>query len=1226
MPIKIGEKYKISIDLAGNLYKLPINKINLISDDQEIYLSGMLENIIVPDKFVYKIDLSETKLTENSLKKSLPEIDFSTFPNFTNLSFKKLFVTGSSDFVKADLDFNSSSGKVQGYAELDYSNLQRYSAKLNVKDLNLSSLIKSKDYQSNLNGNIDVSGNHFNLNALLLNLRMNLINSTFQNIYVKRLNTVININEVSKIEIDSLFAEIDRSNELKDKLEQYDIFTANSGYIKLNGVYDITSLDNPIYDIDAEFNAIDLRRIFQNDDLPTHISATAKLTGKGLNVDSLNGKYSINVEELLFEDRAVFPFKAELDISGDELNRSILINSDYLIADMRGKFLTSNLLNGLAEEGVFLGEFINQKLKKISPEIVAKNDSLGSIVNLSHFPNIEGIFKAEIRDISILNTILDSIDLNTNMTFNVQIESDSVHSTIKIDTLDVKFFKIVTNDLILQANNLTFNSELHLKISDHKSEFESFDININNCDFIIYNNTKLVNPRLILNFDGETAKLNAEVGILEQFHIASQGNISLNYGGVDFRLDSADLIYQDSIKWSLKKPLFASSYQNNLSIDTMVFAREHYEEFDLSGSILNNVANNIQLNFKNLDVNNILKIFNPELYYELKTLELVIDTAHITINGNLDEPVMNLDFISDSLYFNGIGIGRLDGKFVHNKDNIVGGITVINEHFSNKEVMNLKVNYLPLYLGLDSTKELFTKKDSFDIRLNLSDIPAGLLQPFAPSISQLSGELDANLIVDGNIPDNVQWRGDFNLHKGSFKVDNTNISYEAELRAKFIKDKINIEQLVLRNKGDDVFFGRIGRADITGFVNLENFKPGYMDLKINADRLLALSEKSAAVMPDLYGNFIISSDENPIRFYGTLAEPNLEGDINVMYASIKMPLLEKRKAIKTSFTYYQTDGKYKIKVTNTRDSSLIDDVDNNNEQRSIAELMNYDLRIKILGQFNVIMDMNLIGEMNAVIGTPDKTVPLRYLKNRNQSEANLFGEVVVKEPSIIKSLKQFTTIGNISFPTGSIENPKLDLTAIHKGTSYSGETKSQYIIKMYITGTKLDPKVRFTYFIDGVEASGSQEQINEDALYLLALGRTKSSGSQSTGNSNLLNEGLSSGFSNFATKAISELLASTGVIQSAALDFRGGSLDLNQATVKFSGQIYGGISWTFGGAISDISGTNEITIDIPASEFLANPFWSNFVLQLTKASTSTNSVSTQEAKNWEVKVKFGSSW
>ncbi|NCO31566.1 hypothetical protein GW891_01815, partial [bacterium] len=429
-----------------------------------------------------------------------------------------------------------------------------------------------------------------------------------------------------------------------------------------------------------------------------------------------------------------------------------------------------------------------------------------------------------------------------------------------------------------------------------------------------------------------------------------------------------------------------------------------------------------------------------------------------------------------------------------------------------------------------------------------------------------------------------------------------------------------------RNKGDDVFFGRIGRADITGFVNLENFKPGYMDLKINADRLLALSEKSAAVMPDLYGNFIISSDENPIRFYGTLAEPNLEGDINVMYASIKMPLLEKRKAIKTSFTYYQTDGKYKIKVTNTRDSSLIDDVDNNNEQRSIAELMNYDLRIKILGQFNVIMDMNLIGEMNAVIGTPDKTVPLRYLKNRNQSEANLFGEVVVKEPSIIKSLKQFTTIGNISFPTGSIENPKLDLTAIHKGTSYSGETKSQYIIKMYITGTKLDPKVRFTYFIDGVEASGSQEQINEDALYLLALGRTKSSGSQSTGNSNLLNEGLSSGFSNFATKAISELLASTGVIQSAALDFRGGSLDLNQATVKFSGQIYGGISWTFGGAISDISGTNEITIDIPASEFLANPFWSNFVLQLTKASTSTNSVSTQEAKNWEVKVKFGSSW
>jgi hypothetical protein len=384
-----------------------------------------------------------------------------------------------------------------------------------------------------------------------------------------------------------------------------------------------------------------------------------------------------------------------------------------------------------------------------------------------------------------------------------------------------------------------------------------------------------------------------------------------------------------------------------------------------------------------------------------------------------------------------------------------------------------------------------------------------------------------------------------------------------------------------------------------------------------------------AQMSDLYGDMIISTDEYPLRFYGTLKAPNLEGDVNLIYAEIKMPLEQKRRLAKTTFSYEIIGDKIRVKAVTRRDSlRMLDSVpieEIAQPVENIADLINYSLRLKILGQFSVIMDMDLIGELTAFIGSPDKTVPLLYKKRRGETEAHLYGDLIVKDKSIIKSYKNFNASGYVSFPAGSIDNPTLDLVALYNGTLNNSD-RTKFIVKMTITGPKNDMKVSFTYFIDGIQATGSQEQINEDALYLMVMGKTKS-GASGTGGSGLINEGLSAGFANFANKALSDLLSSTGVIQSAAIGFNTGSLDLGQASVKLTGQLYGGISWSFGGSLSDIYGNNEITIEIPASEYIDNPFWKNFVLQITKATSTNNTIlPTTDAKNWEVKVKFGSSW
>jgi len=461
-----------------------------------------------------------------------------------------------------------------------------------------------------------------------------------------------------------------------------------------------------------------------------------------------------------------------------------------------------------------------------------------------------------------------------------------------------------------------------------------------------------------------------------------------------------------------------------------------------------------------------------------------------------------------------------------------------------------------------------------------------------------------------------------------FRTEATNIEYNAEVEVYVDNSRISIATLNLRNVNTDARFGRLGKAEIMGFVDLDDkFMPKLLDISIFADRLLVLNDNSSATMPDLYGDFIISTDVNPIRFSGTLAEPNLTGDINVMYAEIKMPLQQKRQTVRTNLEYEVIGDVHRIKTTTQKEQTLEDEPSavriGRVSERNIADLINYDLRIKLLGQFTVLMDMNLLGEMYAEIATPDRNVPLLYQKTRDSEQARLYGEVIVRENSTLKFIKQFFTSGTVQFPTGSIENPSLNLEAWHTGTMLQDGNRRRFEVRMYITGTKELPEIKFKYFIDGVEASGSEEQINEDALFLLVMGRTKS-GSDAA--SDLLSEGFTSGFSSFATKALTEMLMNTGVIKSAEFNFGGNTMNFEQATLKISGQIYGGISWTIGGTIADLSSNNEITIDIPASEFLTNPFWSNFVLQVTKATTQNTTIVTQDSKNWEVKIKFGSSW
>jgi hypothetical protein len=270
------------------------------------------------------------------------------------------------------------------------------------------------------------------------------------------------------------------------------------------------------------------------------------------------------------------------------------------------------------------------------------------------------------------------------------------------------------------------------------------------------------------------------------------------------------------------------------------------------------------------------------------------------------------------------------------------------------------------------------------------------------------------------------------------------------------------------------------------------------------------------------------------------------------------------------------------------------------------------------------MELGSIEELNAEITVPDKTTPLRFYIPRGSTQPKMTGELLVREGSKLKIYKTFNTSGKISFPTGQIDNPTLDLKAEYFGKNTINNKIREFQVILTVNGTKSYPIINFNYIIDGKPAIGDSSTITQDAIFLLIFGKTKSElfASEGLNTSDFTGDISRTGLSMYFSKFLSDLLGSSGFIQDTDIDFSSGSWE--NATVKVSGQL-GGATWRIGGNVTDFYYNNEFSIEFPLPLILHPKFLNNIILQFTR-STNTASPTTKDQKEWEVRLKFGGSW
>ncbi|MCX7736927.1 MAG: hypothetical protein N2319_09455 [Candidatus Kapabacteria bacterium] len=1215
----IQTKFSLVSLIEGDAKEIEVKDFRLSSEKTNINLKGKINKPLDFQNSRFSLELGDSKIDYSDLVSNLPQNIIKPIPRFSKLAIKNLTASGNTKQVDGSLEIESDLGNVKSSFALNLSENLSYTINLEANTLDLNKL-SNNDISGQLNLNALIVGEGTDPKKMNSNIKLDLTDSRILDYNIRKLNLAASIQN-SIINIDTLDLRLFTKGQdtlLEDNLKYSDI--------SINGLIDIKDMKKPEYQISGKLQNLNLAQLTDNDLAPQVFTSNFHINARGIDPDSIFGSFFTEVEECLFGDRALLPFNffvsSEID-SNEE--RKINIESDLMNLDISGKFNFTDFEDFILNKGIYIADYITSKVNHLAYQI---NDSNRRKVKSFKEGKLKLIGK--IKDISPVNIFLDDAKMSLRADIALSVLSGKDSAFISLDSLNLITYRFKNPQADVNINPLKISADLELILRDSIPIINLSNVELISSTTSYINDISFEKPTAKASISNDSTKFSAVVSMNNTIKTSASGLMTIEPDRYNLTLSEGNFRLNDSFSWSLTKPLISYLDSTGFIIEELNFNREKNETINVKGKVNLNRADSLEINIVNFNFEALKKFLPKEQAELLNQISGKFEKIDALINDSLLNPNIIFDFKTSDIILNDYNIGVLSGKLFH-KDAILKGLLEINSN-SNK-ILTAKVDTFPIDLSISDVKERFHNRNKISVDITGKSIPLEIAGPFVPQIENLKGTANAELKFTGYAPDNFSFNGYLDILNSSFLVTPNNMRYYGDGRLELFSDSVVIKNFNLYNTREDLVDGQF---QIQGKINLLDYQINDFDLYFNTKRFKVLNRGSIKNMPTLYGDFIISTSPNPLRLYGTMKTPTLSGDINVFGRSeLFMPLTttnvqSSMTAVRYEFLHNPGVSRDTLKQESTKQEKeeiKSDEQRTTEKEVGFADLLNYDIYLRILEPFTVTMELNQLGQVFAIIGTPDRFVPLHYEVSREDRIPKLSGsQLVLKEGSRLKYFKIFETSGNIFFPTGSIDDPGIDLTAVYKGYSMKDNRSRPFEVIMKITGTKNKPAIKFDYVLDGNPAVGDSSIVSQDALFLLVMGKTKAefeSGSQK----GIFDFGElgSSGLSSYISKLTTELLQGTGVIQNAEINFASGSFELDKAELRLSGQLFGNVTWRVGGTIADIAANNEFSIDIPLNFFQQTDILNNIAIQLTRA-TNLNQTISRNQKEWEVKIKFGGSF
>lgn len=1200
------------IQANGNFNDIKINSYKIEFGESKLKGSGIVKNLISGDEMELDISVKNSNILRQDFLKLL-ELEES-FPNFSLARIYDLKMTGTPKELKFHTDFASNNGNFKGNIDLDLRNKLIFDVKGNLSQLNIGNIIREEYLGSNINSNVEIKGLGTNPDSMLIDIKLLANNSKVFGQSFKRIYLISKIVGKSSISLDSIKVNFEPDYSVLSYQDE-ESFVAGSGSLKF--------LDGIDYDLHLEYNALDISKLLGNKSLPNYISGYSELVGDGFDFDKVILKAENDIYAATFNDRAFLPFKFDIQTGFTRKNkRTIDFNSDFGSISLEGDFKINGILSSIENQGLYLVDFFTERINSMIPEKLKMFEKIekAEINKITEFEPINFRLKANINDISFASVFLDNTDLYMQSEIDFTMFASEDESSFLINKFEINDIYYDKDDVFIRNNGIEFKGSLFVELVDSLPVFSDFNLIVNSDYEFSYNDLVLTKPHFDFLFDGNSLEFNTYTIINQMFDLKTGGEIEIIPGGANLTLNRLDFSYLDYYGLSLKDTTKSQFLDGGFDIyDFIMETKNGNERLEFRGSYdaVNNEARNLSLLLLDFDLVTLEDIF-PELE-KLKEEKITgrINSLRIALDGKLDNPVYDMDLFTNDLSINNQMIGDLSSHLEY-KDKVIKGDLFIN-HFSkliDSKLIVGKINKIPLDLSIKEVDKRILDNQQVDMIFSLDSLPLSIFSPFVPAISKLRGLASGNVLVSGYLPNEFSFGGEMNFDNTSFLVDATNVNYLMRGKMNLSGNSVIIDNMELFNSRDDF---RNGKAKVNGIIELKKMVPDKFNLDLKSNGFLVLNEASKKTMKNIYGDLIIGTGEGNLNFYGSLEEPYLSGNVELISGNLYMPANVDEKRVENKFVYITKAGDSDFAYGDTSDVQRLRIT--REKTKSLNELMDIDLEINFKGPVELNMAFNQWMSTQTFLGVPISLNNIRYEKASNSLDGKLFGKIIIKDGSKFNFFKSFDIIGEINFPTGDITNPSFDIKANYVGRTNDGR---RFEVKIDVKGSKENPEIYYSYTLGGQDGIGEQDKIIQDVIFLLTFGRLKD-GDITQGDAGL-NQG-SGGIQNVVasdliSREISKIVADYGLSASVEL-----GQDFQDAMVKVRGSLIGGATWSFGSNVNDISGS-EFQLEIPLNRFfgLSEQGIVNLILDALYVNSPETIRTNEDQIHWEFKMKLGGSW
>ena len=1222
---EINDDIDFSAELMGNIDNIKANQISVVKNKSYLHLTGFLNKVTKPDETYFDLSVTNSNLFESDIKKIKSALDLD-YVELEHTYIKRIDAKGNLNNLAVNFDIYSTSGNTSGNAQMNLSNIPRYNSNIVFSNLNIGKILNDESLISNLNGNLDISGQGTNPNDVNSKLKINLSKSDFQSYSVELMDMNVSLLPGKLVLIDTVNLILNNTY-----IDSTNLGLSKNSYLTASGKIDFKNERMPAYDFNLNLNEFNFASLLRTNLAPQYLDSKINISGRGFHPDSIETKMKAAINSCVFGDRALMPFGIDLDVERfSKTGRMILLSSDLFNLQLVGEYQLADFLQIADYQVKELVTFIN---KKVFTFYYNNADSLNyhfKHANRGPMKPFTMDLTGEIKDLTPIGIAVGQPNLSGKANIEMYIDVEPYHSIMDLRKLDVKTFQYKDGTANISINPTAITAKVQMSVTDSVPRFDEIALSIDGITESFINDMSFNKPKLKIDYLDDKMNLAISSELNRLIRLGAKGFMTFTDTTFKLLLDSAQIALSENYNWRSSEPVNVELTSYGLDIKRMVFRRDSSERISLSGKINLATADSVVLEVTDFPLHQAESFVPEEQKMYARNTKGKLQKLILVLNDSLSKPRINVEFNTNNVYFYNQYAGKFYGFMNYDNQNLVGSV-ILKDSTIKKEILDVKINSLPVDLALKSGGQRIIENKKIDLSINAYNAPLFLVNPFLPTvISNMSGFADARLDITGE-KNNLDYIGYIDARNATFLSTVNNIYYSASGKITINNENITLNSIKVRNDYNDL---ENGEADVDGklifrYFNIENF-----DLNIKSRKGIKLvAMKSIKSMPDLYGDFIISSGSRPIHFYGTFTDPYIEGEVNILKAKLFMPMVETQSQIPKSRFKYVIKGKKLIVEDLERDSLIatilknsVDSIETQvvktkeTEDKDFADILNYDLYVTFVGPMEINMEMP-IGVVFAIVTTKTPNSPVHYYVNPKNNITRIIGDLVLKNNSTFKYVKLFNVTGEILFPTGDMNNPNLNLKAEYNGKSTIGGNIRNYTVNIYIQGSKNNPLLSFDYNIDGEPAKGDMTQIREDALFLTLFGFTKQEFESPTSSSKMspIDDLGAASIAAVLSKSVTDMLSGTGFITNADIDLQGGSFQ--NAKLKLSGQIFG-MTWNVGGTIADVMNGYEFTAEIPIGLLLLPNKLKSLFLLFTTSVNPTSYVSRNQ-KNWEVKIKFG---